>query len=136
MDDDLTDTKQSIEKGQSQLDWLKEDSDKLIQDALEMKDEITKLQETNVEGALNLTKEAQKKSQEAADEVARVEAHDGPLEMSKQNRKNTQRIMENSGVEFKQKQEENQERLQVVNQQIRKLENDIPPLNKQGKFKI
>ena len=136
MDDDLTDTKQSIEKGQSQLDWLKEDSDKLIQDALEMKDEITKLQETNVEGALNLTKEAQKKSQEAADEVARIEAQDGPLEMSKQNRKNTQRIMENSGVEFKQKQEENQERLQVVNRSIRKLENDIPPLNKQGKFKI
>ena len=132
MDDDLTDTKQSILQGQSQLDYLKDASDTLTQEAQFMKDEITELQETNVEGALNLTREARQNSEEAARKVEDIKAANGPLANSEQNRLATQNVMKNSGVDFKKTQQENQETLQGVVQEIQKLENKIPGLNKQG----
>ncbi len=59
-------------KGTSGLDYLRTDSDTLKLNAEEMKDQITRLQEANVEGALNLTREAKRRSDEAAMKVEHV----------------------------------------------------------------
>ena len=65
LDSSLADTKQAILQAKSTLEYLKTDADRRKLQALDMKDKITRLQEANVEGALNLTQEARDKSQEA-----------------------------------------------------------------------
>ncbi len=71
LESDLADIRQSLLQGSSGLDYLRTDSDSLKLDAEDMKDQITRLQEANVEGALNLTREAKRRSQEAATKVRR-----------------------------------------------------------------
>ena len=93
MDDDIADIRQSILQGQAQLEYLKDDSDSLTQEAQQMKDQITALQETNVEGALNLTKEARRRSQQAADKVHSIQAMDGDLKQSENKRLQTNNLM-------------------------------------------
>ena len=132
MDDDIADVRQSILQAQANLEYLKEDSDQLTQDAQIMKDEITELQETNVEGALNLTKEARERSQKAAQQVEQIQAANGPLMESENNRKRTNNLMKNAGVSYKQTQDEDQQTLRDVAQKIRDLEYEIPGLNKKG----
>ena len=132
MDDDIADVRQSILQAQANLEYLKEDSDQLTQDAQIMKDEITELQETNVEGALNLTKEARERSKKAAQQVEQIQAANGPLMESENNRKRTNNLMKNAGVSYKQTQDEDQQTLRDVAQKIRDLEYEIPGLNKKG----
>ena len=134
LDDDIADVRQSILQAQANLEYLKEDSDQLTQDAQIMKDDITALQETNVEGALNLTKEARERSQKAAQQVEQIQGGNGPLEESRKNRERTNNLMKNAGVSYKQTQDEDQQTLRDVAQKIRDLEYEIPGLNKKGDF--
>ena len=133
LDDDIADVKQSIQQEQSKLDYLKYESDILTQDAQLMKDQITELQETNVEGALNLTKEARQRSQDAADKVFNIQARDGDLKQSENKRVQTNNLMKNSGMSYQQTQQVDQETLQDVTNKIRALEREIPGLNQKGK---
>ena len=133
LDDDIADVKQSIQQEQSKLDYLKYESDILTQDAQLMKDQITELQETNVEGALNLTKEARQRSQDAADKVFNIQARDGDLKQSENKRVQTNNLMKNSGMSYQQTQQVDQETLQDVTDKIRALEREIPGLNQKGK---
>ncbi|CAB4063911.1 LAMB1 [Lepeophtheirus salmonis] len=71
-----------------------------------MKDQTTRLQEANVEGALNLTRMAKSKSDEAAANVRQINLPGGDLFASQSRRKDTET-------------------------QISNLENKIPDLNKQ-----
>ena len=132
LDDDIADVKQSIQQEQSKLDYLKYESDILTQDAQLMKDQITELQETNVEGALNLTKEARQRSQDAADKVFNIQARDGDLKQSENKRVQTNNLMKNSGMSYQQTQQVDQETLQDVTDKIRALEREIPGLNQKG----
>jgi chromosome segregation ATPase len=132
LDNDIADIRQSILQGQAQLEYLKEDSDSLTEDAEEMKDQITALQETNVEGALNLTKEARQRSQEAADKVHSIQGMHGDLQQSQNKRSQTNNLMKSNGVQYKQSQEEDSQTLRDVTQKIHELENEIPGLNKKG----
>ena len=132
LDDDIADIRQSILQGQSQLEYLKDDSDTLTQDAQQMKDQITALQETNVEGALNLTREARQRSQEAADQVESIQAMNGPLKNSENNRLRTHNLMKNAGITYKETQEEDQRTLREVIQKVQDLENEVPGLNQKG----
>ena len=134
LDDDIADVRQSILQAQANLEYLKEDSDQLTQDAQIMKDDITALQETNVEGALNLTKEARERPQKAAQQVEQIQGGNGPLEESRKNRERTNNLMKNAGVSYKQTQDEDQQTLRDVAQKIRDLEYEIPGLNKKGDF--
>ena len=132
MDNDIADIRQSILQGQAQLEYLKEDSDSLTEDAEQMKDQITALQETNVEGALNLTKEARQRSKEAADKVQSIQGPHGDLQQSQNKRSQTTNLMKSNGNQYKQSQEEDQQTLRDVTQKIHELENEIPGLNKKG----
>ncbi len=69
LDNDLGTIRQSIIQGSSSLEFLRSESDNLKLDAQEMKEGITRLQEANVEGALNLTREAKQRSDGAAEKV-------------------------------------------------------------------
>ena len=136
MDDDIADVKQSIQQEQSKLDYLKYESDLLTQNAQEMKDQITELQETNVEGALNLTKEARQRSQDAADKVFNIQSRGGDLDQSKNKRVKTNDLMQNSGVSYEETQQGDQETLRDVTNKISALEREIPGLNKQGNLRL
>ena len=83
------------------------------------------------QGALNLTREAKKRSEEAALQVQGIEATGGMLALSETQRKQTTKTIDSSKDNFDEKQAENQQKLDEVLQQIGNLEGKIPDLNKQ-----
>ena len=131
LDGDLASIKASILQGKSSLDYLKTDAETLKLKAQDMKDEITALQETNVQGALNLTREAKIRSEEAAAKVAQIQREGGDLLNSAQLRIATEKRMNRSRTDFESTQRQNEEALEEINNQIKKLDNKIPDLNRQ-----
>ncbi len=131
LDSDLADTKQAILQSKSTLKYLKQDADNKKIAAQSMKDNITRLQEANVEGALNLTREAKRKSDEARRRVDNVQRDGGQLADSEIQRRATETLMNTSRVPFKETQEQNQETLEEIINQIANLESKIPGLNQQ-----
>lgn len=59
-----------------------------------------------------------------------IQAMNGPLKESEHKRIQTNQLMKNAGISYKQTQEEDQETLREVAQKIKDLENEIPNLNK------
>lgn len=131
LDLSLADTKQSILQAKSTLEYLKTDADRRKIAALEMKENITKLQEANVEGALNLTKKALDKSMEAKQKVDRVQMDGGYLANSEIQRRATETLMNNSRDDVQDIQSQNKQTLNDIMTQISNLESKIPSLNKQ-----
>ena len=134
LDSSLADTKQAILQAKSTLEYLKTDADRRKLQALDMKDKITRLQEANVEGALNLTQEARDKSQEAKRKVELVQLDGGLLSNSEIQRRATETLMNNSRIPFQETQSQNQQTLTDIVNQIANLEAKIPSLNKQVCF--
>lgn len=130
LDAELGDNQQSILQGSSNLDFLRSESDNLKLNAQDMKDQITRLQEANVEGALNLTREAKRRSEEAALQVQGIEAAGGMLALSETRRKQTTKTIDSSKDQFDETQSDNQQKLDEVLAQIDNLEGKIPDLNK------
>ena len=83
------------------------------------------------QGALNLTREAKRRSEEAALQVQGIEATGGMLALSETQRKQTTKTIESSKENFDEKQAENQRKLDEVLTQIDNLQGKIPDLNKQ-----
>ena len=131
LDSSLADTKQAIVQAKSTLAFLKTDADRRKLQALDMKDKITRLQEANVEGALNLTGEARDKSMLAKQKVEMVKMDGGHLANSETQRKATEALMTNSQLKFTNTQEEIQQTLTDVVSSISNLEAKIPDLNHQ-----
>lgn len=131
LDSTLAGTKQSILQARSTLDDLKKDADKRKRQALDMKDKITRLQEANVEGALNLTQEARDKSMEAKRKVEMVQMEGGDLTSSEDQRKRTETLMKSLKIPFEDTQKQNQQTLRDIITQITNLESKVPMLNKQ-----
>ena len=131
LDEGLSDNNQAILQAKFALETLKSEADRRKLQALDMKDKITRLQEANVEGALNLTKEARGKSMEAKQKVEQVEMEGGLLSNSEERRKATETLMNLSKEPFEQTQSQNQKTLNDIVNQISNLETKIPDLNKQ-----
>ncbi|PSN55873.1 Laminin subunit beta-1, partial [Blattella germanica] len=94
--------------------------------ALGLKDNATKLQEANVEGALNLTREAQRtsqKAQEAADTTEKDVAESERL------CKRAQAHVNRTSIQYLRSQEENEEALDSLTNQLKELNAEIPDLN-------
>lgn len=128
LDTRLAETEQSILQGNYNLTQLRQDADGLQRQANSIRDKATKLQEANVAGALKLTKSAAEKSEKAAkqvEEIAEVlEASDklrGATEVALA-KKNQQGIAMTAG--------NNTADLKQVTDEIRRLEERIPNLNK------
>ena len=131
LDSNLADTKGAILQAKATLEFLKADADRRQLTALEMKEKITSLQESNVEGALTLTREAAKKSEDAKQKVELVSLQNGDLRNSEHQRKATESLMEKTRTDFESTQSQNQETLDNIITQIENLEEKIPDLNKQ-----
>ena len=131
LDSNLADTKQAILQAKATLEFLKADADRRQMTALEMKEKITSLQESNVEGALTLTQEALEKSQNAKQKVELVSLQNGFLTNSEVQRKATESLMDKTRTDFQSTQSQNQGTLDNIITQIENLEERIPELNKQ-----
>lgn len=94
LDSDLATIKSSIAQGKSNMAYLKTDAQNLERESVDMKDEITALQETNVGGALDLTREAHDKSLKAADKIATIYQPGGDLLKAEIQREATENLME------------------------------------------
>lgn len=131
LDDNLAETEQSILQGNYNLTNLRQDADRLQRQADNIKDKATQLQEANVAGALKLTSAAAVKSNEAAMQVASITGPDGVLHNSDRMRGATEVLLKDSlqqgiaDTTFT-----NTADLVEVNNEIRRLEERIPELNK------
>jgi len=132
LDNSLTEIEQSILQGQYNLTAVRQDADRLHNQAADIRDKATQLQEANVGGALTLTQQAKEKSDLAARKVnAITEEVDGAkLYESAKTRGATQRLIKDMKEKINADQASNTEDLNEVTNQIAKLEDGIPKLNK------
>nr|CAD7395642.1 unnamed protein product [Timema poppensis] len=122
----LQNTTQRIYLANLALSELRNKSANLRDRAHTLKDDATKLQEANVEGALNLTQEAQKgslKAQQIADgseeQVAEAERY----------YKRTEARINRTANQFEEEREGNSRFLVTLSEKLKELELDIPNLN-------
>ena len=80
---------------------LKLEAENLEDKALDMKKQITMLQESNVKGALNLTREAKNRAEEARIKVETIQSDGGDLKNSELQRTRTERKIELKRAGFK-----------------------------------
>jgi len=132
LDDSLAQTEQSINQGKFNLTQLRADADRLQRQAENIKDKATQLQEANVAGALELTGAAAGKSDQAQRLVSMItNPRDGVLHESDKIRRATEKILEeNLQQGISNTTLTNTADLEEVNNEIRRLEERIPRLNK------
>jgi len=132
LDNSLTNTEQAILQGQYNLTTLRQDADRLHLQAGDIKDKATQLQEANVGGALTLTQQAKRKSDEAARKVDEItaDADGAKLFESAKTRGATQRLIKDMEENIASSQEANTRDLTAVTDEISRLEDRIPDLNK------
>ncbi|KAE8752609.1 hypothetical protein FOCC_FOCC000731 [Frankliniella occidentalis] len=102
--------------------------DLLSSTAKGLHDNATKLQESNVEGALNLTRLASHRSRQAQVEAERTKELSAEAERLC---RRTENMVGKSSDRFQQLQDDNSKELENVSEKLAKLEDMIPELNKQ-----
>lgn len=94
--------------------------------AQSLKDNATKLQEANVEGALNLTREARQRSQKAQD---RVEFTQQPVSDSERQRRRTEALLSRVAPQLGESQQRNAADLADLSGRLAVVERSLPDLN-------
>jgi laminin beta 1 len=94
--------------------------------AQSLKDNATKLQEANVEGALNLTREARQRSQKAQD---RVEFTQQPVSDSERQRRRTEALLSRVAPQLGESQQRNAAELADLGGRLAVVERSLPELN-------
>lgn len=79
-----------------------------------------------LKGALNLTREAQKRSQKAQEAA---DATEGDVADSERQCKRTETIVNRTADQFYRNQEENEDALETLTERLKELEAQIPDLN-------
>lgn len=79
-----------------------------------------------LKGALNLTREAQKRSQKAQEAA---DATEGDVADSERQCKRTETIVNRTADQFYRNQEENEDALETLTERLKELETQIPDLN-------
>lgn len=119
-------TTQRIDLANNALAELRVDSEELSDDAGDLKAKATRLQEGNVEGALNLTRHAGERSWAAQDRVRLTEVI---ISESERNRRRTENLLLHVGDRFNRTQEENEAKLLELSGLLDGVENGMPDLN-------
>ncbi|XP_021926605.1 laminin subunit beta-1 isoform X2 [Zootermopsis nevadensis] len=122
----LDNTASRIYEANLKLTDLRSAASKLKFTALGLKENATKLQEANVEGALNLTREAEKRSQKAQEAA---DATERDVADSERQCKRTETIVNRTATQFYNSQEENEEAVDTLTEKLKELETQIPDLN-------
>ncbi|XP_063890049.1 laminin subunit beta-1-like isoform X2 [Scylla paramamosain] len=105
---------------------LRVQAEELRDEAGDMKAKATKLQERNVEGALNLTRHAGERSLAAQDKVGLTEVI---ISESERNRRRTETLLLHVGDSFNRTQAENEAKLADLSGLLDGVEDGIPDLN-------
>lgn len=115
-----------INLGNVTLDGLRSSIDNLKSKAYELGNNATKLQEANLEGALNLTREAKERAVKAANEAESVQTI---IANTDRQIKNTDRLIEMQYANFNNTQSENDKKIDELRQQLSDLESQLPKIN-------
>ncbi|XP_059469528.1 laminin subunit beta-1 isoform X2 [Neocloeon triangulifer] len=105
---------------------LRNDANALKMNADTLKENATRLQEANVEGALNLTREAYKRSQDAQDQAELVKTINDNAE---RNYKRTESLVGRASELFAETKMENEKSLNSLSDRLSILTDEIPELN-------
>ncbi|KAK8784251.1 hypothetical protein V5799_009390 [Amblyomma americanum] len=98
----------------------------LGRDAKALRENTTALQEANVEGALNITREAQKRSQAAENKVRGAQ---DDISKSQGTRRVTERTLEQAASRYNATYQENESALRKLQQEVADLEDQISDVN-------
>ncbi|XP_071040425.1 laminin subunit beta-1 isoform X2 [Parasteatoda tepidariorum] len=126
IDGELNNTTQRIYDANLALTDLRKRADELTNDAQSLKDNATALQEANVEGAFNITKDAKLRSDNADNKVRDSRA---VLQESEGHRRRTEKLLKDATNLYNQTYLENEAALMKIAGKINSIENAIPDLN-------
>lgn len=117
---------QKINLGNVTLEALRSSIDRLKTKTFDLGNNATKLQEANLEGALNLTREAKQRALKAADDAEGVQTI---IANTDRQIKNTDRLIEMQYNNFNNTRNENDKKLDDLQQQLSNLESQFPTIN-------
>ncbi|XP_041973348.1 laminin subunit beta-1 [Aricia agestis] len=124
--DNLNAITSKINLGNVSLEALRTSINNLKSKTLELGNNATKLQEANLEGALNLTREAKQRASKAADEAESVQ---NIIANTDRQIKNTDRLIELQYANFNNTQNENDKKLEELREQLSNLDAQLPSIN-------
>lgn len=125
-DNQLENVSQRVNLGDVALKKLKNRTNSLHQGAALLKEEAMRLQEANVQGALNVTQQMAEQSRQAekmANDTTNI------LADAERYRKNTESLLAKNSATVNNAQERSVESIAKLNDKISSLEKDIPGLN-------
>ncbi|KAK2718943.1 laminin subunit beta-1-like [Artemia franciscana] len=126
LDSAVDSTTQRILSAQFDLSDLRNKVADLRSTANLLKDNTTKLQEANVEGALILIREARLRAQKAQDRCEMSQSH---VVDSERQRRRTEALLTRSAEQFNETQDRNREALSELEATLTEMEQKIPDLN-------
>lgn len=126
VNDELDSTTQRITDAKLQLNDLRKKKDDVDNEAKDLKEEARKLQLADVDGALNITRDAHRRSVGAKAKVDRTEVD---VERSQHERKRTENLIEQGEGIFNRTFAENEAALNSIGNNLDDLEDQIPDLN-------
>ncbi|XP_068627747.1 laminin subunit beta-1 [Battus philenor] len=124
--DNLNDITSKINLGNVTLDGLRSSIEELKSKTLDLGNNATKLQEANLEGALNLTREAKQRAFKASNDAEGVQTI---IADTDRQIKSTDRLIELQYSNFNNTQGENDKKLNDLQEQLSVLESQIPKIN-------
>ncbi|XP_045763447.1 laminin subunit beta-1 [Maniola jurtina] len=124
--DNLNAITSKINLGNVTLDALRTSIANLKTKTFDLGNNATKLQEANLEGALNLTREAKQRAVKAADDAESVQTI---IANTDRQIKNTDRLIEMQYHNFNNTRSENDKKLDDLQQQLSDLDSQLPTIN-------
>lgn len=126
LDSTVENTTQRVFSVVLSLSNLRAKATELQTSAQSLKDNATRLQEANVEGALNLTREARQRAQKAQD---RVEFTQQPVSDSERQRRRTEALLSRVAPQLGESQQRNAADLADLGGRLAVIERSLPELN-------
>ncbi|XP_014221336.1 laminin subunit beta-1 isoform X2 [Trichogramma pretiosum] len=108
------------------LKGFKNRIDKLHEDAIKLRENANRLQESNVQGALNVTQQMAEQSRQAERMAAETS---GILADAERYKKNTENLLLKNSVSVAANQKQNKDSLEKLNEKLAALKTHIPMLN-------
>ncbi|XP_069950644.1 laminin subunit beta-1 isoform X10 [Cherax quadricarinatus] len=128
LEEGVDNTTQRISLATNALADLRLQAEELRNQAGDLKEKATKLQEANVEGALNLTRYAGERSRDAQE---RAEFTQVIVSESERNRRRTENLLLHAGDRFNRTQDENEAKLAQLSYTLDDMDIGMPDLNEQ-----
>ena len=126
LDDQVEDLTQRVTLADATLKRLKNRTDALQEGATDLRENANRLQESNVQGALNVTQQMAGQSRRAEKMAAET---DGLLLDAERFKKNTENLLVKSSANVAESQQRNTESLERLGLKLDSLKENVPDLN-------